>query len=74
MTSPRLVGAVPSAADLPAEPQPLDVVLTRDDGVAHCWSCPELPDPWAQMPWAPGCEAFFGLTAEQVPDLPGGST
>lgn len=66
---PHLVGAVPTAADLPAQPEPLGVYLTRDDAVAHCWDCPEFPNIWVLMPWAPGCEMFFGRTAEQVPDL-----
>lgn len=73
MTAPHLVGAVPSAAQLPAAPEPMDVVLTRDDGLARCWDCPEFPAEWVSMPWAPGCEQFFGLTPDQVPDLPGGT-
>lgn len=73
MTGPNLVGAVPAAAQLPTAPEPMDVVLTRDDGLARCWSCPDAPDAWASMPWSPGCEQFFGLTPDQVPDLPGGT-
>lgn len=73
MTGPRLVGAVPTAAQLPFAAEPMDVVLTRDDATAHCWDCPEFPAQWAAMPWAPGCEAYFGLIPDQVPDLPGGT-
>lgn len=74
MNAPHLVGAVPSAAQLPVAPASLGVVLTRDDATAHCWDCPEFPGEWVAMPWAPGCEQFFGLTADQVPDLPIGES
>lgn len=69
MTAPHLLGAVLSAAELPAAPSTGDVVLTRDTRLAHCWNCPDAPHAWATAPWAPACEMYFGLTAEQVPDL-----
>ncbi|MGC5027472.1 hypothetical protein ACLQ3K_22210 [Tsukamurella sp. DT100] len=73
MTGPHLVGAVPSAELLPVDAEPAGVYLTRDDAAAHCWDSPAAPGGWAQMPWSPGCEQFFGLTPDQVPDLPGGT-
>lgn len=73
MTAPHLLGAVPSAAELPTAPEPAGVYLTRDDETAWCWGCPADPNGWESMPWTPGCEQYFGLTAEQVPDLPGGT-
>lgn len=62
---PYLVGAVPTADDLPLELQPLGVYLVREDGVARCVVDGEHRD----MPWDPGCVTFFGMTADEVPDL-----
>ncbi|WP_158635054.1 hypothetical protein [Tsukamurella asaccharolytica] len=63
--TPFLVGAVPTADDLPLELQPLGVYLVRDDQVARCLVDGEHRD----MPWDPGCITFFGMTADEVPDI-----
>lgn len=63
---PFLVGAVPTAADLPANPTPLAVYLVREDDEARCQRT--AGDDWQAVPWA-SCESFFGLPADQVPNV-----
>lgn len=62
---PHLVGAVPTADDLPGELQPLGVYLVRDDQIARCL----VDGEHREIPWAPECVTYFGMTADEVPDI-----